>query len=108
MDHLDRGDLPHGRVERRFDLVLWCNGFPLVVGEAKSPVRPAYTWIDAAAQINEDYERNVPMFFVPNVLSFATEGKDFRYGTVGMPVELWGPWREEDERRRAGQVGLRP
>jgi type I restriction enzyme R subunit len=85
-----------GRVERRFDLVLWCNGFPLVVGEAKSPVRPAYTWIDAAAQINEDYEKNVPMFFVPNVLNFATEGKDFRYGTVGMPVELWGPWREEE------------
>lgn len=85
-----------GRVERRFDLVLWCNGFPLVVGEAKSPVRPAYTWIDAAAQIGEDYERNVPMFFVPNVFSFATEGKDFRYGSVGMPVEKWGPWREDE------------
>ena len=36
-----------GRVEKRFDLVLWCNGFPLVVGEAKTPVRAAYTWIDA-------------------------------------------------------------
>lgn len=84
-----------GRVEKRFDLVLWCNGFPLVVGEAKSPTRPAYTWIDGAAQIHDDYEQSVPQFFVPNVLSFATEGKDFRYGTVGMPVELWGPWREE-------------
>jgi len=84
-----------GRVEKRFDLVLWCNGFPLVVGEAKTPVRPAYTWIDSAAQIHDDYEQSVPQFFVPNVLSFATEGKDFRYGTVGMPIELWGPWREE-------------
>lgn len=90
-----------GRIERRFDLVLWCNGFPLVVGEAKSPVRPAYTWIDGAAQVNEDYEKNVPMFFVPNVLSFATEGKDLRYGSVGMPVELWGPWREEDSPPKA-------
>lgn len=85
-----------GRVEKRFDLVLWCNGFPLVVGEAKSPTRPAYTWIDAAAQIHDEYEKSVAPFFVPNVFSFATEGKDFRYGTVGMPVELWGPWREED------------
>ncbi len=84
-----------GRVEKRFDLVLWCNGFPLVVGEAKTPVRAAYTWIDGAAQVHDDYEQSVPQFFVPNVLSFATEGKDFRYGTVGMPVELWGPWREE-------------
>ena len=85
-----------GRLEKRFDLVLWCNGFPLVVGEAKTPVRSAYTWIDGAAQIHDDYEQSVPQFFVPNVFSFATEGKDFRYGTVGMPVELWGPWREEE------------
>lgn len=84
-----------GQLEKRFDLVLWCNGFPLVVGEAKSPTRPAYTWIDGAAQIHEDYEQSVPQFFVPNVFSFASEGKDFRYGTVAMPVELWGPWREE-------------
>ena len=76
-----------GRVERRFDNVLWCNGFPLVVGEAKSATRPAYTWIDAAAQIHEDYEKSASQFFVPNVFSFATEGKDFRYGTVGMPIE---------------------
>lgn len=84
-----------GRVEKRFDIVLWCNGFPLVVGEAKTAVRSSFTWIDAAAQIHDDYEKSVAPFFVPNVFSFATEGKDLRYGTVGMPVELWGPWREE-------------
>jgi type I restriction enzyme R subunit len=95
-----------GKVERRFDLVLWCNGLPLVVGEAKSPVRPAYTWIDAAAQINEDYEVNVPSFFVPNVLNFATDGKDLRYGSVGMPVELWGPWREEENGDDPVPIGL--
>ncbi len=95
-----------GRIERRFDLVLWCNGFPLVVGEAKSPVRPAYSWVDAAAQVHDDYEKNVPQFFVPNVLSFATEGKDFRYGSVGMPVGMWGPWREEANASAPVSVGL--
>jgi type I restriction enzyme R subunit len=65
-----------GRLEKRFDLVLWCNGFPLIVGEAKTPVRPAYTWIDGATQIHDDYEQSVPQFLVPNVFSFATEGKD--------------------------------
>jgi type I restriction enzyme R subunit len=94
-----------GRVERRFDLVLWINGFPLVVGEAKSPVRPAYSWVDAAAQIHEDYEKNVPMFFVPNVFVFATEGKEFRYSSVGAPVNLWGPWRQ-DGPGGVHQVGL--
>ncbi|TWE10473.1 type I restriction endonuclease subunit R [Rudaeicoccus suwonensis] len=96
-----------GRLEKRFDLVLWCNGFPLVVGEAKTPIRPAYTWIDAAAQIHDDYEQSIPQFFVPNVFSFATEGKDFRYGTVGMPVELWGPWREDTTDENApAKIGL--
>ena len=33
----------------------------------------------------------------PNVSRFATEGKELRYGSIGMPVELWGPWRAEDD-----------
>ncbi|CAH0168621.1 type I restriction endonuclease subunit R [Plantibacter cousiniae (nom. nud.)] len=96
-----------GRLGKRFDVVLWCNGFPLVVGEAKTPIRAAYSWIDAAAQVHDDYEASVPQFFVPNVLVFGTEGKDFRYGSVGMPVELWGPWRDEETDHGApAKVGL--
>lgn len=95
-----------GRVQKRFDIVLWCNGFPLVVGEAKTPVRAAYSWIDGAAQIHDDYEQSVPQFFVPNVLSFATEGKHFHYGTVGMPVELWGPWRDDSSTASPPLAGL--
>lgn len=99
--------MQQGQVGKRFDLVLWCNGFPLVVGEAKTPIRAAYSWIDGAAQVHDDYEASVPQFFVPNVFSFATEGKDFRYGTVGMPVELWGPWREDETDPDApAKVGL--
>lgn len=84
-----------GRVERRFDLVFFVNGIPVIIGEAKSPVRPAYTWVDAASQLHDDYEKNIPIFFVPVVLEFATEGKEFYYGTVGNPVGKWGPWRED-------------
>ena len=79
--------------EKRFDLVGFVNGIPLVFGEAKTPVRPAVTWVDGASQVHDDYEVNARHFFVPNVFSFATEGKEFRYGTVGMPLELWSPWR---------------
>ncbi len=91
------------RIECRFDLVLFVNGIPLVVGEAKTPTRPATSWVDGAEQI-QDYERDVPDFFVPNVFSFATEGKTYRYGSVRMPLDIWGPWREEDS---AGVSGLR-
>ena len=80
--------------EKRFDVVGFVNGLPLVVGEAKTPVRPAVTWVDGASQVHDDYEVNVPGFFVPNVFSFATEGKEFRYGTVRMPIQMWGPWRD--------------
>ena len=47
--------------------------------------------------MHDDYERNVPELFVPNVFSVATEGKEFRYGSIGLPVELWGPWRLEPD-----------
>ncbi len=85
-----------GPVERRADLVLLVNGLPLVIVEAKSPVRQSVSWFDGALQIHDDYERHVPELFAPNVFSLATEGKELRYGAVRMPVELWGPWRPED------------
>ena len=79
--------------QRRFDIVGFVNGIPLVVGEAKTPVRPAVSWVDGAAQVHDDYEVNVPGFFVPNVFSFASEGKTFRFGALRMPIEMWAPWR---------------
>jgi len=43
------------------------------------------TWFDGAYQVNEIYEKEVPAMFVPNVFSFATEGKRQRYGSIRMP-----------------------
>ena len=82
---------------RRFDIVLLVNGIPLVIGEAKTPVRPAVTWVDGASDIHDGYEKSVPQMFVPNVLSFATEGKCYRYGSVHMPITIWGPWHEGED-----------
>lgn len=93
-----------GKTEKRADLVLLVNGIPLVLVEAKTPVRSSQSWFDAALQIHDDYERNVPELFVPNVFSVATEGKEFRYGSVGMPVDLWGPWRDDDGKQSLGEV----
>ena len=86
-----------GKTEKRADLVLLINGIPLVVIEAKTPVRSSESWLDGAIQIHDDYEKNVPELFVPNVFSVATEGKEFRYGSIAMPLEFWGPWRLEEE-----------
>ncbi len=83
---------------RRFDIVMLVNGIPLVIGEAKTPVRPAVTWVDGASDIHNGYEQSVPQMFVPNVLSFATEGKCYRYGSVRMPIDIWGPWHEGENK----------
>lgn len=85
-----------GSVTKRFDVVFVVNGLPLVVGEAKTPTRSAVTWFDGAHQVSEIYEKEIPAMFVPNVFSFATEGKRLRYGSIRMPIDLWGPWRDDD------------
>ena len=86
-----------GKTEKRPDLVLIVNGLPLVVIETKTPVRSSESWLDGAVDIHDDYEQNVPELFVPNVFSVATEGKEYHYGSVRMPLHLWGPWRSDDE-----------
>lgn len=76
---------------KRLDIVLLINGFPIAIGELKTPVREAITWLDGAGDISA-YEKSIPQMFVPNVFNFATEGKFFRYGSVCMPINLWGLW----------------
>ena len=92
---------------RRFDIVLLVNGIPLVIGEAKTPVRPAVTWVDAASDIHNGYEQSVPQMFVPNVFSFATEGKCYRYGSVRMPIDIWGPWHQGGNKSEGSLTDVR-
>lgn len=76
---------------KRFDLVFYINGFPMVMCETKSPVRPSVDWAVAAGDIL-DYEKSVPHAFVANVFNVATEGKKLRYGGLSAPLDKWGPW----------------
>ncbi|HEX5001560.1 MAG TPA: HsdR family type I site-specific deoxyribonuclease [Bacteroidia bacterium] len=80
------------------DIVMYVNGIPLVIGEAKTPVRPAVTWFDGAHDIHQIYENAIPQLFVPNIFSFATEGKELFIGGVRTPLEFWAPWRIEVEK----------
>ena len=96
-----------GQLEKRFDVVLLVNGLPIIIGEAKTPVRPAVTWVDGASQVHDDYEESVPAMFVPNFFSFATEGKAFRYGSVRMPLDIWGPWRDADNQQEGSLADVR-
>lgn len=88
---------PRGEGGKRLDIVLLINGIPVVVGEMKTPVRQAITWADAAGDISA-YEKTIPQMFVSNAFSFATEGKHYRYGAIVMPINMWGPWHDENNK----------
>ncbi len=90
---------------KRLDLVLLVNGFPLVIGELKTPFRNAITWLDGAKDIS-DYEKSIPQMFVTNVFNFSSEGKCYRYGSVNMPVDMWGPWHTPDDKTEGTLVSV--
>ncbi len=98
---------------RRADIVLLVNGIPLVIGEAKTPVRPSISWVDGAIQL-EEYQKTIPQLFVPNVFIFATEGKTYRAGSVKLPIQKWQPWKttqqysQLEELKKATQLMLTP
>ena len=97
----------HHRETKIPDVVMMINGIPVVVGEAKTPIRPSVSWLDGAHEVHSIYENAVPQLFVPNILSFATEGKELYYGAVRCPLEFWAPWRlENDENAIANRIGL--
>lgn len=96
-----------GATERRADLVLLVNGLPLALIEAKTPTRKAVSWVDGALQVHDDYEKFIPELFVCNVFSVATEGKEYHYGSIGLPVKDWGPWHLDGEGSDALQHPLK-
>lgn len=95
-----------GKPSRRFDLVYWVNGLPLVVVEVKSPTAKS-GWADAAREINDVYVTEYPWFFTPNVFAVASDGLKLRFGAAGAPTNLWQPFRSTaDDENLAGQADV--
>ncbi|GIH98078.1 type I restriction endonuclease subunit R [Planobispora takensis] len=95
-----------GKTSRRFDLVYWVNGMPLVVVEVKSPTAKS-GWADAAREINDVYATEYPWFFTPNVFAVASDGLKLRFGAVGAPTNLWQPFRSTaDDENLSGQADV--
>lgn len=82
---------------KRLDIVLLVNGFPIAIGELKTPVRESVSWMDGAGDILA-YEKSIPQMFVTNVFNFASEGKYYRYSSINAPLTVWGPWHTESHK----------
>ncbi len=82
------------------DIVLFVNGIPLVVIEAKSPLKGTATGDEAFEQIKQ-YERDIPRLFYPNAFTILTDGMKTEYGATGSPSQFYAPWPDAWPRTRA-------
>jgi type I restriction enzyme, R subunit len=82
-----------GAVVRKPDVVIYVNGIPLVVIEAKSPINPGQNTYDAIDQVLSA-EKEVPRLFHSNLFNIATNDITLMYGATGAPREHWSRWRD--------------
>ena len=73
------------------DIVVFVNGIPLVVIEAKSPVKASNTAEEAFEQIKQ-YERDIPRLFDPNAFNIITDGVTTLYGATKAKAQYFAPW----------------
>ena len=85
-------------VERRFDLVLYVNGLPLVIIELKKAGAKKADLSAAHAQLGT-YLREFPMAFRCCMLSMISDGITARYGTPFTPFNHFSPWNVDDDGR---------
>ncbi len=85
--------------ERRFDIVLYLNGLPVVVVELKKAGAERADVSSAHAQLGT-YLREVPMAFRFVVLTIVSDGITARYGTPFTPLNHYSPWNVDDDGRR--------
>jgi type I restriction enzyme R subunit len=75
------------------DVVVYVNGIPLVVIEAKSPANYKDKNGEAFEQIKQ-YERDIPRLFHTNAFNIVTDGTAVLYGATGAPATYYSYWRD--------------
>src|SRR5690606_39015795 len=81
------------------DLAVIVNGIPLVVIEAKSPLKATANAEEAFEQIKQ-YERDIPRLFYPNAFNLVTDGIATLYGATGARSQYYAPWPDAWPRHR--------
>ena len=89
---------------RRPDLVIFINGIPLVVVEAKTPFSYKDKTGEAFDQIKQ-YEHDIPRLFYSNAFNIVTNEKQTLYGATGAPSQFWGFWRDPWEKTSSDFAG---
>jgi len=88
------------------DIVVFVNGIPLVVVEAKEPAMQNKDPIEEAISQLERYQKDAPQLFYPNLFVVATCGLQCEYAPVQGKFERWKDEEVEEELRK--QLGRNP
>ncbi|GGI84645.1 type I restriction endonuclease subunit R [Deinococcus wulumuqiensis] len=81
---------------RRPDIVLSCNGIPLVVIECKRPDM-GEPLAEAISQTLRNHARHeIPLLYAFSQLLLGVAQNAAKYGTTGADAKYWATWREED------------
>jgi len=84
--------------DRRFDVVLYCNGLPVGIIEVKKGGAHHADVSAAHAQL-ETYVHEFPAEFRFALLTIATDGVISAYGTPFTPLNHFAPWNVDDDGR---------
>jgi len=85
---------------RKPDVIVYINGIPVVVIEAKTPLNWKNKTGEAFAQIKQ-YERDIPRLFYTNQFNIITDGTNCLYGATGSPAKFYGTWKDPWPRKAA-------
>lgn len=78
--------------EKRFDVVIYINGLPLVFIELKSATDEKATVHKAFTQI-QNYKKAVPSIFYYNALCIISDGIEAKASSVSAPFSRYLPWK---------------
>ena len=85
----------HEFSHKRFDIVVFVNGVPLVIFELKSPSREETDASDAYLQLR-NYMQHVPSMFVPNAFCVMSDLAQTRVGTITADEDRYVSWKSTD------------
>lgn len=82
--------------EKRFDVVIYVNGLPLVFIELKNATDEKATVLKAFQQI-QTYKQAVPSIFYYNALCVISDGIDAKASSISAPFSRYLPWKASKE-----------
>lgn len=92
-----------GKSLRIPDIVLFINGFPLIVIEFKSAMREEASIFDAYNQLTIRYKRDIPELFKYNAFSVISDGVNTKVGTVFSDYEYFYTWKDKNNKETSNK-----